>query len=85
MVAERVRKAFQTIEFAPKVSEGRVDQVHKTISVGIAELRPDYDLRDLVKYADDAMYEAKRRGKNQTFVFGIEKDKATSFSQKYRQ
>lgn len=67
-MAERIRKMFGAIKFSPKVSKDKVDRVRKTISIGVAELMPDYSLEELVNYADNAMYEAKRRGRNQTFV-----------------
>ncbi len=69
VVAERIRKVFANIDFSPKVSEDKVDRVHKTISIGVAELMPDYTIEDLVNCADKAMYEAKRAGRNQTFVY----------------
>ncbi len=68
LIAERIRSAFEAVEFTPEVSKGKVEHVYKTLSIGIAGLDPDYNLEDLVKYADDAMYEAKRKGKNQVFV-----------------
>ncbi len=67
-VAERIRSAFEAVEFTPEVSKGKVEHAYRTLSIGIAGLDPDYNLEDLVKYADDAMYEAKRKGKNQVFV-----------------
>lgn len=42
-----------------------------TVSVGVAELRPTEatELRDLVRMADDALYRAKRSGRNHAEMF----------------
>ena len=43
--------------------------LHITVSIGVAELLPDEDkLETLLKRADDAMYEAKRKGRNQVII-----------------
>jgi diguanylate cyclase (GGDEF)-like protein len=47
---------------------GEVDIPAPTFSAGLALLQDDDDLGDLLKRADDAMYEAKRLGRNQIVV-----------------
>lgn len=47
-----------------------------TTSIGVAELLPkDNDLKPLLKRADEAMYEAKRKGRNQIVVAPEHKQK----------
>lgn len=42
---------------------------HITVSIGVAELLPDEDqLEAVLKRADDTMYEAKRKGRNQVVI-----------------
>lgn len=80
-VAERIRKAFEKISFAPKDKTE-----HKTVSLGIAScyyadgkakkgkkkkiFPPDYEktATELTNLADEALYEAKKAGKNKTIV-----------------
>ena len=47
-----------------------------TISIGIASIIPSADnaAEKLLKWADKALYEAKKRGKNQVFSFESSKD-----------
>jgi diguanylate cyclase (GGDEF)-like protein len=46
------------------------DTLHLTVSLGVASFPDDADsLEDLLQRADQALYEAKRRGKNQAVVF----------------
>lgn len=46
----------------------RADQVFITFSAGVTDVRPGESLIDTVSRADDAMYEAKRSGKNRVCV-----------------
>ncbi|MEO5656931.1 MAG: diguanylate cyclase [Nitrospiria bacterium] len=49
-------------------SEG--ERLHLTVSLGVASFPDDADqLEDLLRHADQALYEAKRRGKNQVVLF----------------
>jgi len=59
-IAERVR-----YRVASSPIKTRSDEVKMTVSLGLAELRPDDDLDSLVKRADEALYKAKHRGRNQ--------------------
>jgi len=54
--AERIRKAIETSPSCP---------VQVTISAGVAEATPQDALEALITRADNAMLEAKRRGRNQ--------------------
>lgn len=56
------RKLCQGVAASEILVEG--EPVHLTISLGIAAQRQNAPLLDLLKSADDAMYEAKRRGKS---------------------
>ncbi len=61
-IAEKIRKKISALEFNSKKSVFR-----KTISLGIAEISKTPGVKnedELLFFADKAMYEAKRRGKN---------------------
>lgn len=60
-IAERIRKTVQKHRFI--LPSGQT--IHLTISLGVAAY-PDLtkDTRDLVKKADDALYQAKNEGRN---------------------
>lgn len=59
-IAERVR-----YRVASSPIKTRSAEVKMTVSLGLAELRPDDDIDSLVKRADEALYKAKNRGRNQ--------------------
>ena len=59
-IAERVR---YRVASAPVKT--RSTEVKMTVSVGLAELRPGDNVDSLVKRADEALYKAKHRGRNQ--------------------
>lgn len=63
-IAERLRK---TIEKTP--IKFRRSKIHFTISMGVASFPDDARfLEDLIKKADDALYQAKRKGRNQVCI-----------------
>ena len=57
--AERIRTEFAALAL---ISEDR--PVRITASFGVAEFLPGTDVLGLVRRADEALYQAKRRGKN---------------------
>lgn len=59
IVARRILGDVRALRFAP---EGEV--VPTTISIGIAQLQPGERGHELTKRADDALYEAKRTGRD---------------------
>jgi diguanylate cyclase (GGDEF)-like protein len=60
VVAERLRAAFGATVFSPLPGE----EVRTSISVGGGSYRPEEGLTAFVKRVDEAMYSAKKRGKN---------------------
>jgi diguanylate cyclase (GGDEF)-like protein len=64
-LAEKIR---ETVGKTPLVGPGR--QIHATISLGIAHF-PSHakNAEDLIQFADEALYEAKKLGRNQTHTF----------------
>ncbi|NPA15015.1 MAG: diguanylate cyclase [Deferribacteres bacterium] len=59
-VAERIRKFIESSE---------IEGLRITVSVGVAESSFARDLEDLIEAADEALYKAKRAGKNRVEVF----------------
>ncbi len=65
VLAERIRSGVEAEAF----STGAGGWVQKTVSVGVASFPEDADSADeLVLYADNALYEAKRTGKNRVLM-----------------
>jgi len=65
-IAERLRQAFCKLKFKPKLEK---QSIQKTVSIGIADFDPGMSDIDLITYADEAMYQAKKLGKNQVFYY----------------
>lgn len=63
MVAERLRTALAAHAVSVSKPEVRV-----TISLGVAQLSPETHLSDLMRLADDAMYQAKQNGRNRVEI-----------------
>jgi diguanylate cyclase (GGDEF)-like protein len=61
LVAERLRQNINDIEFTGPLSE-----LKSTVSIGIAAIPQDKisSISDLIRLADDALYKAKRNGRN---------------------
>jgi diguanylate cyclase (GGDEF)-like protein len=57
--AERIRTGFAAVEFGPDGAEVRM-----TASFGVAGFVRGTNALELVRAADDVLYDAKRRGKN---------------------
>jgi diguanylate cyclase (GGDEF)-like protein len=63
MIAHRIMEATAVITALPD------SNLPLTLSIGVACARPDMEgVAAWLKAADDALYEAKRRGKNQIFA-----------------
>jgi diguanylate cyclase (GGDEF)-like protein len=70
LLAERLRKSVEAAEFT-SLQEliGGEEFPHITISIGVANLNGDINTaQDLIKLADDAMYFAKREGRNRVVL-----------------
>lgn len=70
-VAERIRKGFEAKIFVPRPNE----KAHKTISIGISQYKPEEEMSSFIKRADNAMYTAKRQGKNRIHFDGFADEK----------
>lgn len=68
VVLEDFRQRFQDLQFTSEDTSFSV-----TISIGLAEYRPgmDVDAETLLVFADKALYEAKKAGRNRLAVYGV--------------
>jgi len=64
IVAERIRKAVAQTVFYPFTLDGQPEVVSKTVSIGVTEFLTDDTMKSFLKRADNAMYQAKKRGRN---------------------
>ncbi|MEN6614989.1 MAG: diguanylate cyclase, partial [Syntrophorhabdus sp.] len=62
VVAERLRGAIDSTTF-----EFDGNQVHVTVSAGVASYLNGHQKKDLIKKADDNLYRAKNEGKNRIY------------------
>ncbi len=61
IIAERVREAIHHYDV---LSDADGEDLHVSVSIGVAELQDDQSLDCLLRAADDAMYRAKKAGRN---------------------
>lgn len=66
LVAERIRTAFAERVFNPADGSG---PLRCTISIGVGQLETDERPKSFVRRADQALYQAKAKGKNQVFRY----------------
>jgi diguanylate cyclase (GGDEF)-like protein/PAS domain S-box-containing protein len=69
-VAERVRKGISELVFKSKNSP-LIESAKLTASFGIALFKDNMTGRQLLQLADQAMYQAKKRGRNRVFFWGV--------------
>ncbi|RMD98378.1 MAG: GGDEF domain-containing protein, partial [Calditrichaeota bacterium] len=65
-VMERIRKSIARAPF-----EVDALKIPITISIGICEIEPQMEAADWIEQADQALYAAKRNGRNQVIVAGL--------------
>jgi diguanylate cyclase (GGDEF)-like protein len=70
IIGERIRCAFSERAFLVGQGFDGGGSVFKTVSVGIACHEPGLDGSQLLARADEAMYQAKSRGRDQTVRYG---------------
>jgi two-component system cell cycle response regulator len=65
VVSERLRNNIEKVPFTVSTEEGILA---KTVSIGIAGLKPNETAEQILKRADEALYKAKNEGRNQCIV-----------------
>jgi diguanylate cyclase (GGDEF)-like protein len=60
VTAERIRAEFKKELFTPAPGE----EVHMTVSIGLAQYNPQEDMKAFVHRVDQLMYQGKKNGKN---------------------
>jgi diguanylate cyclase (GGDEF)-like protein/PAS domain S-box-containing protein len=71
LLAEKLRATVEAHHFKP---DNSTPAVHKTISIGIAEYGQGYSASELIEMADEAMYRAKKSGKNKVCSYDSKQD-----------
>ena len=66
-IAEKLRKEIAEVSHSAKL-------LKVTVSIGVAELEPTMDFKESFRLADDALYQAKRCGKNRVVLKSLECD-----------
>jgi diguanylate cyclase len=62
LIAERIRTSVESAEMKVRSTGTPVGRI--TVSIGVAELKPRMSGEELVRRADEALYAAKRKGRN---------------------
>jgi len=62
LIAERIRLAIESAEMKSRSTSEPVRRI--TVSIGVAQWRSATNVDDLVRRADEALYAAKRKGRN---------------------
>jgi len=60
VTAERIRTEFKKETFSPAPGQ----DVHVTVSIGLAQYKPQEDMKAFVHRVDQLMYQGKKNGKD---------------------
>ncbi|MBU0970323.1 MAG: GGDEF domain-containing protein [Proteobacteria bacterium] len=66
VLAEQIRMSLRAMKWATKDSGKPIGTI--TISLGVAQYKPDEPVKSLIQRADDALYFAKKSGRNKTMT-----------------
>jgi diguanylate cyclase len=66
ILAEQIRKRLQTMKWITKDSGKPIGSV--TVSLGVAQYKPDETIEALIQRVDNALYFAKKNGRNKTMT-----------------
>ena len=77
LLAERLRLKVETDQFELPKSDQQNADIRVTVSVGVASLSPEIvGTKNLIKHADEALYLAKREGRNRVGKHIVESSEA---------
>jgi diguanylate cyclase len=62
LIAERIRVSIESAEMRVRSSGASIGRV--TVSIGVSQLKPRLTAADIIQSADEALYAAKRKGRN---------------------
>ena len=65
-IAETIRRKVENLRFVSTKTKERLPKL--TISIGLSEMQQDDELETILSRADDAMYKAKKAGRNRVVV-----------------
>ncbi len=72
MLAERLRQHLEANQPELSSKSNQVQEIRVTVSIGIAGLGPKItNSKSLVKYADEALYRAKKEGRNCVIIHNL--------------
>lgn len=78
LLAERLRQHVETDQLDLLSENGKEEDIRVTVSIGIAGLNPEIiDSESLFKHADEALYHAKERGRNQIITHTVNAPKVS--------
>jgi diguanylate cyclase (GGDEF)-like protein len=60
VTAERIRTEFKKENFSPTPGQ----EVHMTVSIGLAQYKPQEEMKAFVHRVDQLMYQGKKSGKD---------------------
>lgn len=68
-ILEEIRQGVEQKNFIVPIDFYTTKKIKKTISIGLAALTDEQDIYEFIKKADDALYKAKKAGRNRTTIY----------------
>lgn len=71
-IAERTRQSIAEKPFIQELPDAQTIDISITVSIGVAEAENNNSEEEMIEAADEALYQAKRAGRNRVVLFGAE-------------